>query len=214
MSRDTCPVIEQYCVHIIEMREILGRRKPLRGSLFFFPYVRPLRTSLSNNRLRMHQSLLLCTPTLFSVSPIHSMAWDKGEESTWMKTEKICLINGTGFSYVLLRLSSARFVFIFFFNLRQDNGGHCIFFLRLLKVLPARFGKRLIWVELESLKARCKHPICVRNRKETYAVSPQKSRHAKFVQNRPGDVQKRPGKCPFQLKVKIKTRAPRKNPIS
>lgn len=152
MSRDTCPVIEQYCVHIIEMREILGRTKPLRGSLFFFPHVRPLRTSLSNNRLRMHQSLLLCTPTLFSVSPIHR---------------------------------------------RQDNGGHCTFFLRLLKVLPARFGKRLIWVELESLKARCKHPICVRNRKETYADSPLKSRHAKFVQNRPGNVQKRPGKCTF-----------------
>jgi len=77
------------------------------------------------------------------------MAWDKGEESTWMKMEKICLINRTGFSDVLL-LVELSWICFHFFTLRQDNGGHCAFFLRLLKVLPAQFGKRLIWVELES----------------------------------------------------------------
>ena len=122
---------------------------------------------------------------------------------------EICLINRTGFSDVLSRLRSAGVVFICF-TLRQDNGGHCTSFLRLLTVLPARFDKCLIWVELKSLKASFERPICARHIKEIYTDSPQKIRPLKFVQNKPlwtGKCSKKTAAYPFLSKVKIKTRA-------
>ena len=148
-------------------------------------YLRPLRTSLSNNTLQEHQPLAFesCTtwPVFSAYQILRKFIDENGEDP-------LDLLNWFQWCFIKVELS---WIYFYFFTLSQNNIGHCTFFLWLLRYLLDSTN-----VYSSPQKRFRKKPTRVRHIEETCTDSPLKCWHSKFLQNRLGNVLKQTGEYP------------------